>query len=205
MLHQCSQYNSSHTSCTTLPFWFLFQWDPLLKVSHSRWICSTLVSWAICYCSNRQPVFLRQRWSRTCNVCWMCWCGILCGDFHASRACYIHNCESMKIISQEKGCGGVVTCVHPHCLKHEYPYTFLHAPEHPHTRPTSHARRCMHTYYLPREAERWQSGSSVSSSPALRLYPKSSRILLCVLRVVKNEMQWNHSPHWWHQGPWNTR
>lgn len=33
---------------------------PLTKVSQSRWIGSSPVSWAICYCSNRQPVALKQ-------------------------------------------------------------------------------------------------------------------------------------------------
>lgn len=168
-------------------------------MSHSRWICRTLVSWAICYCSNRQQVFLTQSWSRTCNVCWCA--DAAYGDFHASSACHIHICESMKIISEEKVGWrwwhvNTLTVLNTNMLIH----SCMLLNTHTHTHLTAHVHRCMHTHYLPRAAERRQSGSSLSLSPASPLYPKSSTILLCVDRNAAKSLSTLQ-----HQGPWNKK
>lgn len=68
---------------------------PLIKVSHSRWIGSSPVSWAICYCSNGRPSALTQSWSRTCSVCWCA--DAAYGDFHDSSACHKHTRVSVRM------------------------------------------------------------------------------------------------------------
>ncbi len=67
----------------------------LIKVSHSRWIGSSPVSRAICYCSNGRPAALTQSWSRTCNVCWCA--DAAYGDFHTSSACHNYTRTSVRM------------------------------------------------------------------------------------------------------------
>lgn len=85
----------------------------------------------------------------------MCWCGIW-------RLPRFQRLSHTQLREYENNIWRGGTCEHSHFLKHEYAYTFLHAPENPHAHPTTHVRRCMRakTTYQGQQKEDSQQATS---------------------------------------------